>query len=122
MLSVLVLSQLHIMLATFQMLKVQTLYVTACILEVPVPKSVIYNHYFAAWTMYFQIMMKERPTKYIFKVNHIFRISILLPHVSALQKGHLQGAQRILMKLCVCYVIYTITHLVLVCPDLLTSV
>jgi hypothetical protein len=32
------------------------------------------------------IMMKERPTKCIFKVNHIFRISILLLHVSALQE------------------------------------
>jgi hypothetical protein len=60
---------------------------------------------FAAWTMYFQIMMKERPTKCIFKVNQIFRILILLPHVLALQECHLQGAQSILMKLCVCYVI-----------------
>jgi hypothetical protein len=50
-------------------------------------------------------MMKERTTKYIFKVNHIFRISILLLHVSALQERHFQGAQSILMKLCVCYVI-----------------
>jgi hypothetical protein len=41
-------------------------------------------HDFAAWTMHFQIMMKERPTKFIFKVNHIFRISVLLVHVSAL--------------------------------------
>jgi energy-converting hydrogenase Eha subunit A len=49
-------------------------------------------HIFAAWTMHFQIMMKERPTKFIFKVNHIFRISILLLHVSALQECHLQGA------------------------------
>jgi hypothetical protein len=55
--------------------------------------------------MNFQIVMKERPTKCIFKVNHIFRISILLLHVSAMQEHHLQGAQRILMKLCVCYVI-----------------
>jgi hypothetical protein len=39
------------------------------------------------------------------KVNHIFRISMLLLHVSALCERHLQGAQRILMKLCVCYVI-----------------
>jgi hypothetical protein len=39
-----------------------------------------------------------------FKVNHIFRISILLLlHVLVLQERHLQGAQRILMKLCVCY-------------------
>jgi hypothetical protein len=38
------------------------------------------------------------------KVNHIYRISMLL-HVSALYERHLQGAQRILMKLCVCYVI-----------------
>jgi hypothetical protein len=45
------------------------------------------------------IMMKERPTKCIFKVNHIFRISVLLLYVSALQERHLQGAQRILMKL-----------------------
>jgi hypothetical protein len=29
----------------------------------------------------------------------------LLLHVSALYERHLQGAQRILMKLCVCYVI-----------------
>jgi energy-converting hydrogenase Eha subunit A len=53
----------------------------------------------------FQIMMKERPTKRIFKANHIFRISILLIHISALHERHLQGAQRILMKLCVCNVI-----------------
>jgi hypothetical protein len=39
-------------------------------------------------------MMKERPTKCIFKVNLIFRISILLLHVSALQERHLQGAQK----------------------------
>jgi hypothetical protein len=39
------------------------------------------------------------------KVNHICRISMLLLHVSALYERHLQGAQRILMKLCVCYVI-----------------
>jgi hypothetical protein len=39
------------------------------------------------------------------KVNHIFRISMLLLHVSALYERHLQGAQRILMKLCVCYII-----------------
>jgi hypothetical protein len=50
-------------------------------------------------------MTKERPTKCIFNVNLIFRILILLPHVSALQERHLQGAQTILMKLCVCYVI-----------------
>jgi hypothetical protein len=55
--------------------------------------------------MHFQILMKERPTKCIFNVNHIFRISMLLLHVSALQERHLQEAQRILMKLCVCYVI-----------------
>jgi hypothetical protein len=39
------------------------------------------------------------------KVNRIFRISMLLLHVSALYERHLQGAQRILMKLCICYVI-----------------
>jgi hypothetical protein len=39
------------------------------------------------------------------KVSHIFRISMLLLRVSALYERHLQGAQRILMKLCVCYVI-----------------
>jgi 4-amino-4-deoxy-L-arabinose transferase-like glycosyltransferase len=33
--------------------------------------------------------------KCIFKVNHIFRISILLLHVSMLHEHHLQGAQRI---------------------------
>jgi hypothetical protein len=60
---------------------------------------------FATWTMHFQIIMKERPTKRIFKVNHIFLTSILLLHVSALQERHLQEAQSILMKLCVCYVI-----------------
>jgi hypothetical protein len=43
----------------------------------------------AAWTMHFQIIMKERPTKCIYKVNHIFRISILLLRVSALQERHL---------------------------------
>jgi hypothetical protein len=51
------------------------------------------------------IFMKERPTKCIFKVHHIFRISVLLLHVSVLQERHLQGAERLLMKLCVCYVI-----------------
>jgi hypothetical protein len=50
-------------------------------------------------------MMKERPTKCIFKVNHTFRITNFLLHVSVLQERHLQGAQIILMKLCVCYVI-----------------
>jgi hypothetical protein len=39
------------------------------------------------------------------KVNHIFRISMLLLHVSVQYESHLQGAQTILMKLCVCYVI-----------------
>jgi hypothetical protein len=38
-------------------------------------------------------------------IIHIFRISVLLLHVSALYERHLQGAQSILMKLCVCYVI-----------------
>jgi hypothetical protein len=52
-----------------------------------------------------QFMMKEGPTKCISKANHMFRISILLLHVSALQERHLQGAQSILMKLCLCYVI-----------------
>jgi hypothetical protein len=52
-----------------------------------------------------EIMMKERPTKCIFKVNHAYRISILHLHVSALQERHFQGAQRILKKLCVCYII-----------------
>jgi hypothetical protein len=56
-------------------------------------------HNFAAWTMHFQIMMKERPKKCIFKVNHIVRISILLLQVSALLERHLQGAQSILSKL-----------------------
>jgi hypothetical protein len=39
-------------------------------------------------------MMKVRPTKCIFKVNHIFRISILLLHVSALQQRHLQESPK----------------------------
>jgi hypothetical protein len=39
------------------------------------------------------------------KVNRIFRISMLLLHVSALYERHLQGVQRILMKLCICYFI-----------------
>jgi hypothetical protein len=39
------------------------------------------------------------------KANHLFRISMLLLHVSALYERHLQGHQRVLMKLCVCYVI-----------------
>jgi hypothetical protein len=39
------------------------------------------------------------------KVNYICRISMLLLHVSALHERHLQEAQRILMKLCECYVI-----------------
>jgi hypothetical protein len=38
------------------------------------------------------LTMKERPTKCIFNVDHIFRISILLLHVSALQERQLQGA------------------------------
>jgi hypothetical protein len=29
---------------------------------------------FTVWTMHFQIMKKEKSTKCIFKVNHIFRI------------------------------------------------
>jgi hypothetical protein len=49
-------------------------------------------------------VMKERPTKCIFKVNYIFIVSVLLLHVSVLQERHLQGAQMILKKLCVCYV------------------
>jgi hypothetical protein len=70
------------------------------------PKYVFDIKYiFAPWTMHFQIKTKERLTKFIFKVNHIFRISILLLHFSALQERHLQEAQRILIKLCVCYVI-----------------
>jgi hypothetical protein len=55
--------------------------------------------------LYLLTVMKERPTKCIFKVNHIFRISILLLHVSALQERHLQGAKSILIKLYVYYVI-----------------
>jgi hypothetical protein len=39
------------------------------------------------------------------KANHIFRISMLFLHVSALYERHFQGAQRILTKLCVWYVI-----------------
>jgi hypothetical protein len=68
--------------------------------------------YFAAWIMHFQIMMKERLTKCIFKVNLVFRTSILLLHVSALRERHLHGAQSILMKLCLCYVI-SATYLML---------
>jgi hypothetical protein len=48
---------------------------------------------------------ERKPTNCILKLNHIFRTSILLLYVSALQERHLQGAQSILMKLCVCYVI-----------------
>jgi hypothetical protein len=68
-------------------------------------RAVKRQNYIVAWTVHFQIMIKEGPTKCIFKVNHMFRISILLLHVSALQERHLQGTQRFLMKLCVCYVI-----------------
>jgi hypothetical protein len=50
--------------------------------------------FFLAWPMHPQIMMKIRPTKCIFKLNHIFRISILLLQLSALQECHLQGAQK----------------------------
>jgi hypothetical protein len=46
-----------------------------------------------------------KQTKYIFKVNHIFRISLFFLHVSALCERHLQWDQKILMKLCLCYVI-----------------
>jgi hypothetical protein len=35
---------------------------------------------------------EKRPAKCIFKVNRIFRISMLILHVSALQEHHLQGA------------------------------
>jgi hypothetical protein len=39
------------------------------------------------------------------EVNHIFRILMLLLHVSALYERHLQGAQIILIKLCVrCFI------------------
>jgi hypothetical protein len=38
-------------------------------------------------------------------VNNIFRISMLLLRVSVLYERHLQGTQRILIKLCICYVI-----------------
>jgi hypothetical protein len=61
--------------------------------------------------MHFHIVMKERPTKCIIKVNHIFRISVLLLHVSALKERNFQGAQRILMKLYVCYVISAKTEI-----------
>jgi hypothetical protein len=39
------------------------------------------------------------------KVDRIFRISMLLLHVSALYERHLQGALWTLMKLCAYYVI-----------------
>jgi hypothetical protein len=39
------------------------------------------------------------------KVNHIFRISVLLLNGSALYERHLQGAPRLLMKICIWYVI-----------------
>jgi hypothetical protein len=39
------------------------------------------------------------------KVKHIFGISMLLLHVSVLCERHLQEAPRILIKLCVRYVI-----------------
>jgi hypothetical protein len=39
------------------------------------------------------------------KVNHTFKISMLLLQVSALYERHLQEAQRMLIKFCVRYVI-----------------
>jgi hypothetical protein len=47
--------------------------------------------------------MKERPTKCIFKVNHILYLEY--QSCSYMFRRHLQGTQRILMKLCICYVI-----------------
>jgi hypothetical protein len=44
--------------------------------------------------MHFQIMMKEGIKKCIFKVNHIFRISVLLLHVSALHTYEVAYAKR----------------------------
>jgi hypothetical protein len=61
--------------------------------------------YFFTLDHAFSIYDTRKTTKYIFKVNNIFRILIFLLHVSALQERHLQGAQSILKKLCVCYVI-----------------
>jgi hypothetical protein len=49
--------------------------------SIKVWNAIILYYSTAAWTMRFQILMKERPTKYIFKVNHIFRISFVLIHV-----------------------------------------
>jgi hypothetical protein len=39
--------------------------------------------------IYLLLVMKERPTTSIFTVNHVFRISIVLLHVSALHERHL---------------------------------
>jgi hypothetical protein len=63
------------------------------------------QQYFKVRATLVQLMMKEKPTKCIFKVNNKLKISVLLLSVSALKERHLQGVQKILMELCVCYVI-----------------
>jgi hypothetical protein len=56
-------------------------------------------------TLVYQWRNKTNEMHIRIKVNYIFKISMLLLHVSALYERHLQAAQRILMKLCACYVI-----------------
>jgi hypothetical protein len=55
-------------------------------------------------------MIIGRQTKCIFKVNNIFRLSVLPLHVSARQESHVLGAQRILMKLYVYYVMSDVAY------------
>jgi hypothetical protein len=60
---------------------------------------------FAAWTMQFQIMMKEKPTNCMFKVNHIFKISTRLYKFWRFRSAIFREPKVILPKMCVCYVI-----------------
>jgi hypothetical protein len=76
-------------------------FVKAIALPLPLPRSITMQYYRNIEDRWW----KKDHRKCIFKVNYIFRILVLLLHVSALQERHLEGAQSILMKLCVCYVI-----------------
>jgi hypothetical protein len=46
---------------------------------------------FAAWTMHFQIMMNERPTKCIFKINHTCRSKTDILNIWFTLKMHFVG-------------------------------
>jgi hypothetical protein len=55
--------------------------------------------------MHFQIMMKQKPTKCIFKVNRILKISTRSYMFRRLRRAIFREPKVILPKLCVCYVI-----------------